>query len=623
MCGISGFINTGQSSIQRELLDLMLDSQDHRGPDARGVYYNNFVGFAHNRLSLLDLSSAGNQPFESEAFVLTYNGEIYNFKELKSELPQDIEYKSTSDTEVLFNALKFWGVDKAVKKLKGMFAFSWYVKQTKELYLVRDRIGIKPLFYSVSTDKTILFASEVKAILQATNDLKPNMFKVLYSSLGVLERSRKETAWDNVFQVEPGTYLKIDQTGIVENKYYTVFDPVNREEFSRLDRLSVKDVLFEFDELFKASIARMCVSDAEMGAFVSGGIDSSLIAKYATEESKNLKLFTANVLGKHSEYEDASLLAKSLDKPLFDYKYQKETALREWANITWHYESPLVIHFNAIPFSGVSKLTREHGVKAVLTGEGADELFLGYPKLLTKRYDQFLKFPFSILNQIYGLVPKLKSYIGNYGGSQDIMGLFHEASNNFSNELTFQEHESKFDFLSKKNREEQLLTSKMLQDHIVTLLWRNDRMGMINSIESRFPFLDEDVIAFAMNLPSKFKIGRTMKFHNYKHPFLIDKYIVRKLAENKLPKRLVEKKKNGFPTHALRDIYVKGNFFKNGVVSDAMQLDSRKIKYMCNHKDNYIVSLLASVEIWTKLFIENQSVREVTDLISENIAIKG
>lgn len=621
MCGISGFINIAQKAVDQNVLNKMLEVQHHRGPDSKGIYYNTTVGFAHNRLSLLDLSSAGNQPFEDEQFVLTYNGEVYNFKELKSELPESISYRSSSDTEVLFNALKYWGVDKTAQKLKGMYAFSWYEKKSNDLYLMRDRIGIKPLFYSMDSNHTFFFASEMKALMQVLDE-NPNPFKVLYSSLGVLERARKETAWDKIFQVEPGTYIKIEASGIKETKYYTVFDTVDEKEYNRLNNMSSSKVLQEFDDLFKESVGRMCVSDAPMGAFVSGGIDSSLIARYAVDKTDEIKLFTANVLGKHSEYQDALLLSKSLDKQLFDYKYEKEMALRDWASVTWHYESPIVVHFNAIPFSGVSKLTREHQVKAVLTGEGADELFLGYPKLLTKRYDNFIKLPFELLNKVYGLVPKLRSYVSNTGGSQDLVGLFHDASNNFSNELTFQEKASVYDFIPVKKRAEHLLTSRMLQDHIVTLLWRNDRMGMIHSIESRFPFLDEDLIAFSMNLPSKYKIGRTWKFHNYKHPFLIDKYLVRKLAENKLPKALVEKRKNGFPLHGLRDIYVKPSFFENGTVSEILQLDRRKITYMCENKNNYLISLLASVEIWAKLFIEKKTIATVDQLILEHIRIE-
>ena len=161
----------------------------------------------------------------------------------------------------------------------------------------------------------------------------------------------------------------------------------------------------------------------------------------------------------------------------------------------------------------------------------------------------------------------------------------------------------------------------MLNEQIVSLLHRNDRMGMMHSIESRFPFLDEEIIAFAMNLPTKFKISATTKFYNYKHPFLLDKSIVRKLADKKLPKQLSHKKKSGFPSYALRNAIVQPEFFKNGHVSNILQLDSKQIKYMCSNFNNYNTALLASVEIWCKLFIENESIANVSALINNYITI--
>lgn len=620
MCGISGFINFDLKKINIEVLNKMLNSQIHRGPDSSGIYYNNYVGFAHNRLSLLDLSSNGNQPFEDDNFVLTYNGEIYNYLEIKKELP-DYDYYSTSDTEVLFKALKEWGVEKTVKKIQGMFAFSWYDKTKNELTLVRDRLGIKPLFYGFDSQMNYFFASELKAILKAST-FEINPVKVLYSSLGILEKSRNETAWNNISLVKPGHFILLSNKGIYEHEYYNIIDTVEEREYNRLDRMKFQDVLEEFENLFSNSVKKMLVSDAPMGAFVSGGIDSSLIATYAQKHNSNIKLFTANVIGKFSEYDDAKLLSKYLNLPLYDYKFEKEMALRDWAKVTWYYESPVVVHFNAIPFSNVSLLTKEHNVKAVLTGEGSDELFLGYPKLLTRKYDEFIKLPFNILNSIYSIIPKLKQYVSKTGGSQDLLGLFELASQNFTRQIIRDKSINKYDFLSPNNQKEQYLTAQMLQEGIVSLLWRNDRMGMIHSIESRFPFLDESILSFAMNLPSKFKIGKTNKFYNYKHPFLIDKLIVRKLAENKLPNQLVYKKKNGFPLYSLRNTYVNPLFFKNGTVQNIFNLNEEQLNYMCKNTNNYSTSLLASVEIWAKLFLNNESIESVTDDILKYIQIK-
>jgi asparagine synthase (glutamine-hydrolysing) len=615
MCGISGFINQNNKKIEEHNLDILLGYQYHRGPDHQGKLYLGNAGFAHNRLSLLDLTSAGNQPFQNENYVLVFNGEIYNFLQLKKELSA-INYSSTSDTEVLFQALLEWGVDKTVKKLKGMFAFSWFNKNTQDLYLVRDRLGIKPLFYGLDTLKTLWFASEIKAILSLVNGI-PDPIKVLYSSLGIIERSRNNTAWKDIKQVEPGTYIYFKNQNIEEIKYYSVYDTVNENTYNRLNKSSTKDVLSEFENLFSQSVKSMCISDAPIGAFVSGGVDSSIIAKYATENNENLKLFTANVIGKHSEFEDAKDLAKFLNKELFDYPYQKEMALRDWARVTWHYEAPIVVHFNAIPFSNVAKLAFDHQVKAVLTGEGSDELFLGYSGLITKRYSKFLNFPYTIIDSIYNKIPKLNSFLTNTGGSQDLLGVFRKSVQNYSNEIFYNQGNSVYNFVNNDKKDEHLQTAIMLHEHLVSLLWRNDRMGMIHSIESRFPFLDEDIIAFAMNLPTKFKIGKTLKFHNYKHPFLMDKYLVRKLAEKKLPPNLVNKVKKGFPIDGLRNIKVEPIFFHNGTIVQILQLTQDQLKYMCDTTPNYLTSILAAVEIWAKLFIEKKSIDEVDLLVQK------
>lgn len=621
MCGISGFFNPNALTISETQLDQLAQPQVHRGPDYLGKYYNQYVGFAHNRLSLLDLSANGNQPFEDENFVLVFNGEIYNYLQIKAELPPKA-YTSTSDTAVLFHALATWGIDKTVKKIKGMFAFSWFNKNTQELYLVRDRLGIKPLFYTIDSQQTLWFASEVKAILQ-TVSVEANPFKVLFSSLGNLERSRYATAWDAINQVEPGTYIRYSNGKLDISAYYSILETVDQTTYSRLTKSSLNDVLHEFEHLIDYSVKSMSVSDAAMGSFVSGGIDSSLISHYAVQHNADLKLFTANVLGKHSEFEDAQLLAKTLNKNLYDYKFEKEMALRDWVKVTWHYESPIVVHFNAIPFSNVAQLTREHQVKAVLTGEGSDELFLGYPKLLTKRYERFIKLPYSILDFFYSKVPKLNQYITNTGGSQDLMGVFQKGAQNFSNQLFLDEVKKTYDFVPLKKRGEHLETAKMLHEHLVSLLWRNDRMGMMYSVESRFPFLDEDVIAFGMNLPTQFKIGRTAKLHNIKHPFLVDKFIVRKLAEKNLPNALVYKQKNGFPLHGLRDMIVQPEFFDQSTIAEVMQLTQAQIRYMCTHEWNYLTSILAAVEIWCKLFVERKSIEAVEALVLKHIQFQS
>jgi asparagine synthase (glutamine-hydrolysing) len=620
MCGISGYYqNKSIPGLGEQTLQQMADSLHHRGPDYCGIYCDEIVGLAHNRLSLIDLSSNGNQPFEDDENVLIYNGEIYNFLELKKELP-DKEYKSSSDTAVLFHALKHWGVPETLRRIQGMFAFAWYTKNDKKLYLCRDRYGIKPLFYGRDSLGTLWFASEQKAILKVA-EFQPDSVQMLFSTLGTIEKSNHSTAWKNLFIVPAGSFLVIDADKIKNIAYYSLTDNVSQTEYNRLNKSSAKDVVQEFDHLLRKSVKKMLISDAPMGAYVSGGIDSSLISAYASEFKNPFKLFTANILGKISEFGDAQNLAKSLNQPLFDYPFSKEMALRDWAKVCWHYESPIVTHFSAIPFSNVSALAHKHQIKAVLTGEGSDELFLGYPKLLTRRYNNLIQFPLNTINSIYKRIPKLSSYQNKNEGSLGLLNLFEIGVQGFNRQIIRENQLSAYSFLPEREAKDHYLSAQMIQEGIRSLLWRNDRMGMIYSIESRFPFLDEDVVHFGMNLPVKYKIGKSIKFHNYKHPFLIDKAIIRNVASKYLPNSLTYKTKSGFPTYGLRHIKVKPHFLYNSVTAGILGLKNAHVDYLFNSQSPYHLSLLASFEIWAKLFVEKRNIEDITDLVQKSFKV--
>ena len=202
MCGISGYYYPKSIKESKTELEKMASSQNHRGPDFTGYYYYEGFGLAHNRLSLLDLSSNGNQPFQNEKIALAFNGEIYNFKDLREELGY-FESKSTGDTEVLFQCLLQWGLDKTLSKVKGMFAFAYFEKESKNLYLCRDRFGIKPLFYGALNSEEFVFSSELKALNSSWN-FEPDPVQLLFSSLGILEKSDEKTAWKDIFLVPAG-----------------------------------------------------------------------------------------------------------------------------------------------------------------------------------------------------------------------------------------------------------------------------------------------------------------------------------------------------------------------------------------------------------------------------------
>ncbi len=603
MCGIAGsYTKTGRpdSATVRAMGHLML----HRGPDNFGFAEFKNVVMAHNRLSLLDLSDAANQPFKDDRYMLVYNGEIYNFKEIRSRLEKDhgIAFTTTSDTEVLFRSLIVDGVDHCLRSLRGMFAFAFYDALEDRLILARDRMGIKPLYYCQNAG-TLYWASEIKALAK-TLGIPPDPFRTLLAVNNNAERSVEFTLFKSVFGVKPGSYLQIQNgSEIRSTQYYDLLDDFDQSLYDEMDRAPSSRIIEMFEEHFGESVRKMLISDAPMGAFVSGGVDSSLISATAVNEDANLKLFTANIVGKYSEFSDVQTLSKHIGTPILDYKFEPEMMLRDWVDVTYHYDSPLVVHVNAIPLSNVARLAHDSGVKAVLTGEGADELFLGYPTLLTNRYKRLAAFPVNAIKSLYRFSPKLHNYLFPELSSSPL-AFINQLSHGFEKERFEDEALSTFSSLDPKNRTEQLMTVKMIRDGLVALLHRNDRMGMMSSIEARFPFLDESLVKFAINLPSKFKIGRSKRFHNYKHPFLIDKWVVREHAQKWLPPAIVHKKKNGFPMFGHKFLKLKPGFFKGGWLSDALGLADRSFDDLIAKQDPYFTAKLASVELFGRIYSE-------------------
>jgi len=621
MCGIAGMFQRSGGEASLETAKRLGLEMTHRGPDNFGVELRGKVAMAHNRLSLLDLSEAANQPFSNRRYSLVYNGEIYNFQENRTRLQKEfgVEFKTTSDTEVLFHSLALDGIDKCLSTTKGMFAFAFYDELEETLWLARDRVGIKPLYYYESAG-AIFWASEIKALAQAL-ELQPDPIRTLFAANNMAEKSPEFTLFKGVKSLRPGNYLQIKRVGVLaESIYYDVIDDFDSHYHKELGKMDPGQVLKDFDRMFSESVQKMLISDVPVGAFVSGGIDSSLISAVASNHNADIKLFTANIIGKYSEYEDVKALSEYIDRDVYEYKFEPEMMLRDWAAATYHYECPIVIHVNSIPFANVARLARDSNVKAVLTGEGADELFLGYPRLLTKRYDSLAAMPKNLVESFYKVYPKLHSYIFGSNGNTPIAFL-NDLVQGFELQQLESQASERLSGLSTRVRDEQYMTIKMIREHLVALLHRNDRMGMMSSIEARFPFLDEEIVRFAINLPSKYKIGRTNRFHNYKHPFLVDKWIVRKTAEKYLPDRIVRKKKEGFPMYGHKFVRIDDGFFRDGWVADSLGLSNRAQSFLAESQDPYFVAKLASVEVFGRIYAMGQSIDEVSRHIRNNAEV--
>ena len=618
MCGFAGVIR--KEPMTEETLRAIAETIAHRGPDHTGYFRDERASFVHTRLSLLDLSMNGHQPFVDEGHVLVYNGEIYNHEALRKNRLSEVEFRSSSDTETLFHHLRIHGVEDTCRRINGMFAFAWYDRTSGDLFLVRDRLGIKPLFYK-GESVDFVFSSELKVITRHF-ETKPDRPVLMSAALGELENTRTHTAFESVHQLEPGHMLHLcGSTGVVSiNRYFGLSEMVDRHYFRELSEMPTDKLTDRFDELMRSSVDSMLMSDVGMGAFVSGGIDSSLIAAIASRK-QSIRMFTSNILGRYSELPFSRMLAETTGQELHVSDFHPEDLVKQIVKTTWYYETPIVVHLNAIPFQGVAQLARLNSTKAVLTGEGSDELFLGYPRLLTRRWDDLIKLPFALTTSLYRRIPGLTRYLNldktNHGGELLRMPL------GFMGESMMEEYEQAFSFVDdRKRRSDHILTLSMLSRGLHSLLWRNDRMGMMHGIESRFPFLDEELVRFAINLPLRAKIGRSSRFHNYKHPFMVDKYVVRSTAERYLPGKLTKREKKGFPLYGLSDMRIDKGFFEDGFLQEIYGLSARGTRLMEERTDQSLLKKMACVEIWGRLFVWKEDMESVEGRALKNLRME-
>lgn len=611
MCGISGVLSA--AGVEPALLVRMGEAQAHRGPDhfATWLAPGAPLGLAHNRLSLLDLSPAGHQPFLLDGNALVFNGELYNFRELRAELLADgAGLRSTSDTEVLLHLLLRHGVAETLRRIRGMFAFAFWEAGSRRLYLARDRMGIKPLFYW-RRPGDLLFASELKALLAAgTPEIDP--VRVFYSPLGLLEKARVNTAFRGIRHVEPGTFVVAEAGGEPRvETYFRLTDLADEATWRRLEDARPAAVLAELSSLFGGALESMRVADAPMGAFVSGGIDSGLIAARAAKDGAGervqpLSLFTADVEGPMSETAHARELARRLGRTLHESRFGADDFLATWVATTWHYESPVVVHANGAPLAAVARLARQHGVKAVLTGEGADEAFLGYPPQLAARYDPWLRLPYRLLDLVYGLTPPMQRFLSQ-SDARTLEGELEILAQNLERQTLRREGLERLGFVPAAQRREVYLSYQLLSEGLLSLLWRNDRMGMSAGIEARFPFLDEKLLAFALNLPGRYKIARSFKVHNWKHPFLVDKALLRRLAEGELGPGAAYREKNGFPSFGLRQLAIGPEFLAGGFWQQALGLSAAQLATLVAETTPYNLARYAAVDLWGRLFALGES----------------
>ncbi|WP_342740131.1 asparagine synthase (glutamine-hydrolyzing) [Bradyrhizobium sp. B117] len=555
MCGIAGTLNFDrQKPVDRELVVAMTRALAHRGPDAEGVWVSGSVGLGHRRLSVIDLSAAAEQPMISDdgQVCIVYNGEVYNFLELKRELQgRGFTFRTSSDTEVILQAYRCYGQD-FVKHLRGMFALAIWDSAQGTLLLARDRVGIKPLYYYVGREH-ILFASELKSLLADRRMPREVDQASLTNFLHLLSIPDPQSILKGVRRLDAGHILLVSGRDVRDRQYWNVPLPAAPRS------LSLADACAEFDDRFGDAVRTHLVADVPVGAFLSGGVDSSaVVALVGPQASAGMRTFSIVFRGDNvfDEGPYARLVAErygTIHREI-DLGAEAGDFLPEMA---WHCDEPFAVS-SALGIYFLAKAAREDGIKVVLTGDGGDEVFAGYPW----RHQDFppllaagakpLRRLLSHVGAIgHRLAPELRlwramtrgekeaeRYIDSYACLRDIdlanlvqPDIWTNLKNEWSRNVTASHYESA---VGQPELTRKLYTD-MKSSLISEMLTKVDRLTMAAGVEARVPFLDHELVEWAFSLPGDIKLKGGE-----------GKLVVKRAMESRLPADILYRPKAGF-----------------------------------------------------------------------------
>jgi asparagine synthase (glutamine-hydrolysing) len=566
MCGITGFFAPEGviSEDANRILDAMLSSIEHRGPDSFGKKIHSEYGIAlgHRRLAIQDLSSAGYQPMVSNScrFEIIFNGEIYNHFEIRKKIESSfqISWRGYSDTETLLVAIECWGLDLALQETVGMFAFAVWDNTENALYLARDRMGEKPIYYGWQGN-VLLFGSELKSLTKHPDFKKNINIDIIptYMRLGYIPNPH--SIWRDIFKLSPGTWIRFDksQLGKIPKpvEYWSLTNSVNDARSNKFGG-SDEDACDELERLLIDSISGQQISDVPIGAFLSGGIDSSTIVALMQKQSTNkIKTFTIGFDNKdYNEANHAKLVADHLGTDHTELYITSDDALNVIPKLSRMYDEPFA-DTSVIPTYLVSSLARQH-VTVSLSGDGGDELFGGYNRYSTLQiwYNRINKIPLSVKENIKFIPNFLKN--NNLGYNQRKLSIISELLSSKSNidyyKAIHGRWRSNEKLINETNQNKQILNSiysnssadtvvesAMLFDQLNYLpediLFKVDRAAMAVSLETRVPFLDHRIVEWSWTLPNSLKFGNGN-----------EKKILKLLLNRHVPKEITERPKMGF-----------------------------------------------------------------------------
>lgn len=555
MCGIAGQIHLSGKPVCHNVLKVMNDAISHRGPDGEGVWVDKNIGLAHRRLAIIDLSENAHQPMSSDdhRYILTYNGEIYNFKEIRRELENKGHvFRSSSDTEVVLKSIIEWGTD-AFIRFNGMFALAFWDKQTRRLILARDRYGIKPLYYA-HQDHTFSFASEQKAILAQSEFDKQINLEAMLEYFTFQNIFTNQTLVNKVNIIEAGHFAILDEgTGAFSVSKYWDY------HFKEPDiEIEEDEYIEELDRLFQQAVTRQLLSDVELGCYLSGGMDSGSIAAIASKTFPNIKSFTCGFdlssasgveLG-FDERAKAEAMSAIFKTEHYEMVLKAGDMERCLPNLSYHLEEPRV--GQSYPNYYVAKLTSKF-VKVVLSGAGGDELFGGYPWRYyrganAKNFEEFI-------DEYYAFWQRL---ISNSMLSQCFAPVWSDVKHLQTRDIfrdVFLQHENKLQTPEDYINHSLYFEAKTFLHGLFVV---EDKLSMAHGLETRVPFMDNDLVDFAMNCPVKLKLNNLSnvtridentagnKTKKYFQKTNDGKQILRNMMKSYIPKNVTEREKQGF-----------------------------------------------------------------------------
>jgi asparagine synthase (glutamine-hydrolysing) len=574
MCGIAGIIDYKNKENSIPVLKEMLAVINHRGPDESGIYHSDFATLGNVRLSIIDIST-GQQPLSDQTgrYWIVFNGEIFNYVELRKDLEsRGCQFKTHSDTEVLVQLYSVFG-KKCLNMLNGQFALAIWDKKEKELFVARDRVGIRPVFYNLS-DGVFSFASEIKSLFQQerlTPEFRSESLSQIYTFWTTIT---PDTAFKNIFELSPGHYLSYSRKGLKIEKFWELsFDKRNNS-------LSLTDAIDCFHELFTNAVRIRLRADVEVAAYLSGGLDSSATVAYIKDIEPGI-LNTFSIGFDEKDFDETGFqeeAAKYFGTTHKSMICSAKDISEVFPRVIWHSESPMLRTAPA-PMLLLSELVRKNNIKVVVTGEGSDEILGGYDIFKEAKIKRFwasqpnsairpllLKKLYPYLAQMNDMNPKMLRMFYGYK-LEDVDNPFYSHllrwnnSNHIKKHFSYSIKQELINYSWSNEIEKRLPDNFSSWDQLAKSQWlettvfmsgyllssQGDRMALANSVEGRYPFLDYRVIEFCSSLPSDYKLKG-----------LNEKYLLKKLLKNRIPEKILKRPKQAYRA-PIKSVFISDN----------------------------------------------------------------